>query len=400
MQTYGTNVLMAKAPHDLESHAVLPDAPIDFSKPQITEGDIEAVTRVMRTGWITTGEECRAFERELAEYLGGGEAVAVSSATTAEEICLAYLDLPPGARIGVPNWTFVSTALAVHRVGGVPVLLDVDRDTLNLSVASLEAALEEGLDAVVGVHYGGVAFPAAIRELCVRYGVPLVEDAAHAFGTSDDRGLIRGQGTAGACLSFYATKNLATGEGGAIVTDDPALAAFARTYRLHGMSADAIDRYRRPGAHSYDVETPGLKANMPDILAALGRSQLQRFEATQSHRRALTTWYRAALAGAELRIIPGELDAGSADHLFVIDLLQREQRDRVIASLRDHNIGSSVHFRPLDSFAWFIEQRIPVGPSGLAVCNELDGRIMSLPLHAGLTESDIDRVTSVVLSAL
>ncbi len=370
--------------------------PLAFSTPFITEGDIEAVVAVMRSGWITTGNECRAFEAELADYLGGGEAVAVSSATTAEEICLAYLDLPPGARVGVPNWTFVSTALAAHRVGAVPVLLDVDRDTLNLSPESLEAALIEGLDAVVGVHYGGVAFSAAIRELCEHHGVPLIEDAAHAFGTVDDRGPIRGQGTAGACLSFYATKNLATGEGGAILTDDPDLAAFARTYRLHGMSADAIDRYRRPGAHGYDVETPGLKANMPDILATLGRSQLRRFEETQLTRRLLTSRYRSGLAGLDLRVIPGEPDPGSADHLFVIDLLDRERRDRVIDALREDDIGSSVHFRPLDTFAWFIENQIPVGPSGLAVCNELDGRVMSLPLHVGLSAADVDRIVSVV----
>ncbi len=385
-----------------ESAGQLPASvgPIAFSTPFVTEGDIEAVVAVMRSGWLTTGNECRAFEQELADHVGGGEAVAVSSATTAEEICLAYLGLKPGARVGVPNWTFVSTALAAHRVGAVPVLLDVDADTLNLSADSLEAALEEGLDAVVGVHFGGVAMAARVRELCAAYGVPLVEDAAHAFGTTDDRGMVRGRGTAGACLSFYATKNLATAEGGAILTDDPALAAFARTYRLHGMSADAIDRYRRPGAHGYDVETPGLKANMPDMLAALGRSQLRRFEETQLTRRLLTNRYREGLADAELRIVPGDPDPGSADHLFVIDLLDRNRRDRVIDALRNDDVGSSVHFRPLNTFAWFVDEKIPVGPSGLAVCDALDGRVMSLPLHVGLTASDIDRVVTLVRSAL
>lgn len=376
------------------------DGPIAFSTPFITNEDVDAVARVLRSGWITTGTECQRFEEELVEYLGGGHAVTVSSATTAEEICLAYLRLEPGARVGVPNWTFVSTALAAHRVGAAPVLLDVDANTLNLSVDSLEAALAEGLDAVVGVHYGGVAFPAAIRELCAHHDVPLIEDAAHAFGTSDDRGRVRGEGTAGACLSFYATKNLATAEGGAVVTDDPDLAAFARTYRLHGMSADAIDRYRRPGAHSYDVEVPGLKANMPDLLAALGRSQLQRFDETQLTRRLLTNRYREGFASADLRIIPGEPDLGSADHLFVIDCLDRARRDRVIATLREHDIGSSVHFRPLNTFAWFIENDIPAGPGGLPVCEELDGRVMSLPLHVGLSAADIDRIVAVVDAAL
>ncbi len=380
--------------------AELDRSPIAFSKPTISDDDVAAVVEVLRSGWITTGPQVQMFEAELAEYLGGGSVITCSSATTAEEICLAYLDLPAGARVGVPNWTFVSTALAAHRVGAVPVLIDVEADDLNLSPEHLAAALEEGLDALVPVHFAGNPFAAEIRSMCADAGVPLIEDAAHAFGTVDDRGLVRGQGTLAACFSFYATKNLATGEGGAIATDDAGLAAFARTYRLHGMSADAIDRYRTPGAHAYDVESPGLKANMPDILATLGRSQLRRFGDTQCHRRGLTNRYREGLAGLDLRVVPGEPHPGSADHLFVIDLFDARRRDGVIAALSAVNIGSSVHFRPLHTFSWFRENDIPVGPGGLPVSSELDGRIMSLPLHAGLSLDDIDRVVSVVRSAL
>ena len=146
------------------------------------------------------------------------------------------------------------------------------------------------------MHFGGVAFGKQIHELCTELGVPLIEDAAHALGTTDHRGLVDGRGTAGACLSFYATKNLTSAEGGALVTDDDELADFARSYRLHGLSRDAWARYR-PGQRSgYDVVAPGIKGNLPDVLAAIALSQLDRFDEMQGRRRVLVNRYRDALA--------------------------------------------------------------------------------------------------------
>lgn len=365
---------------------------------------MDAVRAVLESGWITTGDVSSGFERDLEAYLGADHVVACSSNTMAEEICLAYLDLPTGSRVGIPSWTFASTGIAAHRVGLLPVLLDVDEDDLNLSALSLEAALnaEPGLDAVVGVHYGGRAMSPEIRRLCSRHSIPFIEDAAHALGTSDDRGLIRGSGeTLAACFSFYATKNLSTAEGGAIATSDAGLAEFARTFRLHGMSADAIDRYRRPGAHAYDILQPGLKANFPDILAALGRSQLARFEKMQARRRSIMTDYRQRLGGSEtsLRFVPGDLDPRSADHLAVIDAGCRDRRDAIIAALSAAKVGSSVHFRPLHTFSWFAAN-VPIGPSGVEICDRMDGRIMSLPLHVNLSNDDVARICDVVLTAV
>jgi len=167
-----------------------------FSPPDITDDDVDAVVGVLRSGWLTTGEECLRLEEELAGYLGIDHVVSLSSCTAALETAMAYLDLPPGARVGVPTWTFVSSALAPVHSGAVPVLLDVEEDSLNLSVASLDAALAEGLDAVVVVHFGGVAASDEIRARCAAFDVPLVEDCAHALGASDDRGPLAGLGTA------------------------------------------------------------------------------------------------------------------------------------------------------------------------------------------------------------
>lgn len=385
---------MADPDHAIEGRALLD--PVLFAAPDIAEDDIAAVTRVLRSGWLTTGAECAALEVELADHLGAAHVVAVSSCTAALEISLAQLRLPPGSRVGVPAWTFVSTALAAVHNNLVPVLLDVEPDSLNLSPAALGAALDERLDAVVPVHFGGVAVDGAVHDLCASAGVPVVEDAAHALGTRDRRGLVGSRGSGTACFSFYATKNLSSGEGGAIATDDPELATFARTYRLHGMSADALARYRPGGSTGYDLVEPGIKANLPDLLAALARSQLARFDTMQARRRALVDRYRANLADTDLRFVPAEHDPGGADHLVVVVLPEDSDREAVVSGLKDAGVHPSVHFRPLHHFAWF-GANAAVGPGGLSVCDSLAPRALSLPLHVGLDDAAVDRVCDALV---
>ncbi len=264
---------------------------------------------------------------------------------------------------------------------------------------NIDAALTEGLDAVVAVHFGGVAVDRRVHKLCADAGVPLIEDAAHALGTSDERGLVGGHGTHAACFSFYATKNLTSGEGGAIATDDAGLAAFARSHRLHGMSADAHARYKPGGGTHYDMVSPGIKANLPDLLAALARSQLGRFPQMQARRRTLLRAYRAALEPAGLTFVPRVEDPGSADHLAVVVLPEGVDRIRVIAAFGAAAIGTSVHFRPLHRFTWFAANA-PVGPTGTRVADELADRAISLPLHPALRDVDVDRVVEVLAESL
>ena len=387
-----------------------PTVPVPFAVPDLDADDIGAVTRVLESGWLTTGAECLGLEADLAAYLDIGHVVAMSSCTAALDTAVAYLDLPPGSRIGVPAWTFVSSALCAVHLGHQPVLLDVDPDTLNLAPDALAAALDPssdataagrpGLDAVVGVHFGGVALDRAIHEQCAAAGVPLIEDAAHALGARDHRGLVAGQGTAGACLSFYATKNLTSAEGGALATDDADLAEFARSYRLHGLSRDAWARYV-PGAHgAYDLVMPGIKANLPDVLAALARSQFRRFEAMQAARRAIVTRYRDRLADVPgLRFVPATLDGASADHLAPVLLPEGTDREAVAAALAAEGISTSVHFRPLHTFAWFADHAA-IGPGGLPVADALALRELSLPLYPTLTPATVDRVADALIAAL
>jgi len=375
-------------------------AQIDFAVPDITENDIDEVSRVLRSGWITTGRECVLLEQDLAAYLDVAHVVTLSSCTAALETAVAFLGLPPGARVGVPTWTFASTALCVVHQGLEPVLLDIDPDTLNLSPDALRRALADGLEAVIGVHFAGVALAPEIHELCAAAGVPLIEDAAHALGTVDHRGRVAGQGTAGACFSFYATKNLTSGEGGAVATDDDELADFARSFRLHGLNKDAWARYHPDAPSGYDLVSPGIKGNLPDVLAALARSQFTRFDAMQSRRRAIVERYRRNLAGvAGLRFVPGEPDPGSADHLAVVLLPEGTHRPAITEALSAARISTSVHFQPLHSFGWF-EKNAEIGLGGTPVADAVLDRALSLPLHPGLADSDVDRVCAALTESL
>lgn len=380
------------------------DNEIRFSAPDVGDEEVAAATRALLSGWITTGEECLSLEAELAQYLQVEHVVAVSSCTAALEIAAAALELPRGSRIGVPTWTFVSTALAPFHRGLRPVPLDIDPLTFNLSADALRAAIEdpEGLDAVIGVHFAGTPLPVEIHEICREAGIPLIEDAAHALGAVDHRGRIAGRGTAGACFSFYATKNLTSAEGGALATDDPELAAFAQSFRLHGLSRDAWARYT-PGARtgSYDIVGDGLKANLPDVLAAIARAQLGRFDQLQHRRAEMAATYRAQLAEIpELTVVPGQEYAGSAHHLMVVALPDHADRDTVQKQLAAESIGTSIHFRPLHTFAWFAQQGLSSGPGGTPNADRVADRALSLPFHTQLCDLDIERVCSALRGAL
>lgn len=374
------------------------EAGIRLADPDITEADIAAVTAVLRSGWLTSGRESVALEQELGAYLDCPYVIAVSSGTAALELSFAYLGLPPGARVGVPTWTFPASAFAPFHQGASIVLLDSDPDTMNVSVASLEAALDEGLDAVVMVHFGGTPVTEEAHQRCRAAGVPIVEDAAHAFGASDHRGKVAGAGTAGAAFSFYATKNLTSGEGGALATDDPELARFATAYRLHGLT-------RKPGAAwdpdvVTDIVGPGYKSNLSDVLAALARSQLHRFDDLQARRRDAVLRYRENLAGLDgLCFVPRELDDGNADHLLAVALPPGTDRRGVFTALDAKGIGTSLHFRPLHSYEWFAKNSA-IGPSGTPVADEMADRMISLPLHPGLSGAEVDRVCEVFGDAL
>ncbi|MFJ1967483.1 DegT/DnrJ/EryC1/StrS family aminotransferase [Streptomyces sp. NPDC087903] len=371
-----------------------PDIP--FAATWISPEARRAARRVLASGWVTTGPETELFEDEFAAHLGARHAVAVSSCTAALELALRALRLPVGAPVLVPAVTFCGAVQAVLHARLRPVLVDVDPRTGQVNAATVaRAARVCGCPrAMMVLHYAGA--PAPVAELAEAARLPLthiVEDAAHALGTSVDDQPV-GSLSRAACFSFYATKNLPIGEGGMVTTDDSEFARWIRRARLHGMSADAWRRNTTGGNWRYSVEEAGLKANMTDVQAAVGRAQLRHLDDWQIRRHALAAQYDAALAslaGIEPLDVPAS--GRHARHLYVVRVEEEygTGRDELIDRLAEHGIGTSVHFEPLHHMPYFRDTAI-TPPGGLPGADALFPRLLSLPLYPHLTDSEVDRV--------
>ncbi|HZD38152.1 MAG TPA: DegT/DnrJ/EryC1/StrS family aminotransferase [Actinomycetes bacterium] len=374
---------------------------VPFARVEICEEARQAAARVLESGWVTTGPEVLAFERELAEWVGAGNGVAVASCTAAIELALRALGLPRGAKVLTSTMTFCGAVHAIVHAGLVPVLADVDPVTLCSDAPACEAAARRagGVDAMVVTHYAG--YPAPVAELAEAAGLPLervVEDAAHALGTWIGTRPV-GTVSAATCFSFYATKNLPIGEGGMVTTDDPAIADHLRRGRLHGMSNDAWRRYLPGSAWRYSVEVAGLKANMTDLQAAIGRAQLRRFAGWQERRALLADRYEQGLAGVPGVLPPARPASGRhAWHLYAVQIGPELGlgRDELIARLAEHGVSCSVHFIPVHHFPYF---RRLLGPDLAGRHPGADAafeRIVSLPLYPGLGPDDVDHVCELI----
>ena len=376
---------------------------VPFARPVVAEDADAAVARVLRSGWLTTGPECAAFETEFAAWVGADHAVSVSSCTAAIEISLRALHLPAGTRVLVPAITFCGAAEAVHHAGLVPVLTDVDVDTGQISARTCAAAARDcdGAGALLVLHYAG--FPEPVDELAAAAGVPLsrvVEDAAHALGTWVD-GRHVGSLSRAACFSFHATKNLPIGEGGMITTDDPDLAQWARRARLHGMSTDAWGRYLPGGTWSYTVREAGIKANLSDVQAAIGRVQLRQLSAWQRRRAEIAARYTAALDAVPGLATPRVPAHGQhAWHLYAVRIKSdfKMTRDGLALALAEQGIGTSVHFIPLHHLPRFRASAV-LPSSGLRGADTVFPELLSLPMHPALTHAEMDAVCGAIMGA-
>lgn len=379
-----------------------PELLVPFARPEIVPEAQQAALRVLRSGWITMGPETREFERELARYLGARQVVAVASATAAIEIALRALRLPRGAKVLTPSLTFCGAVAAIGAAGLRPALVDVDERTLVPTPATVQAAVRRAgrPDAMIIQHMAG--YPVDAAELAAAAGLPasrIVEDAAHGLG-AELRGVRVGAESHAACFSFYATKNLPIGEGGAIATDSDELADAAATMRLHGMTRDAWRRYLPGGGWRYDVVEPGLKANITDIQAAIGRAQLTHLPDWQRRREHLASCYDEALAGLPgLARPPRPPDGRHAWHLYQVRLTPEcgISRELAIETLASQGIGASVHFIPVHQLSGY--QRILGADEcrSVPVTEQVAEEVLSLPMYPGLAESDIARVAQVLM---
>jgi perosamine synthetase len=372
---------------------------LPFHRPSIDRDEIDAVVDTLRSGWLTMGPKTRAFEDAFAAAIGAPHAVAVSSATAGLHLGLDALGIGPGDDVLVPTMTFTSTAATVIHTGARPVLVDCEPETLNLSVADAARKWTARTKAIVPVHFAGHPCDMdAILTLARERGAAVMEDAAHALAAR-----YRGRpiGTLGdlTVFSFYATKNLTTGDGGMVTTREAALAERVTTRRLHGMTRDAWRRYSSEGSWRYDVAYPGFKYNMTDLNAALGLVQLKRLPALQAERRRIAAEYRAALADLTALELPAcKADVEHAWHLFVVRVHPaqlRIGRNQVIQELTAAGVGTSVHFVPLHEHSYY---RDALGVRGEVLpCASAEWqRVISLPLFPGMTADEVDRVTDTL----
>ncbi|GIW56088.1 MAG: spore coat protein [Nitrospiraceae bacterium] len=378
---------------------------IPFALPDIDEREISAVTEVLKSGWLSSGPQVQAFEEEFSSFLQGRvHAVCVNSATSGLHLSLAALDIGPGDEVIVPVHTFTATAAAVCHAGATPVFVDVDEASLNIDPAAAEAAITSRTRAIIPVHFAGLSCDMdAILALAAKHGLAVIEDAAHALPATYNGHLVGTLPSSATVFSFYATKTLATGEGGMVVTRDPSLAARLRTLRLHGIDRDVFARYHSPRAGwFYQVVSPGYKCNMPDILAAIGRVQLQKLNEMWASRDRIAKRYSSELAFP--MVIPpamaphGEIHAW---HLYVIRLQEPlgRHRDDIIDTLKCRGIGTSVHFIPLHMHSYW-RNTFGLAPDMFPVSTRSYLSSISIPIYSRLSDEQVTRIISAIQQAL
>lgn len=378
---------------------------LPFAVPDIGDEEINEVVDSLRSGWITTGPKTKRFETDFAAYLGGNvEAIAVNSATAGLHLALEALGIGPGDEVITVSHTFTATAEVIRYMGAHPRFVDIDPATYCLDPRLLEGAITPATKAIIPVHYAGRSTAMGpLLEIARKHGLKVVEDAAHALPTTSDGQLIGTLGSDATVFSFYATKTLATGEGGMLVTRHPEIAKRARVMRLHGIDRDAFDRYRssKPAWH-YQVIAPGFKYNMTDMAAALGIHQLRKVEAFQERRQAIAQRYHQAFADLPV-ILPPDAAPGDrhAWHLYALCLKPEAPlgRDAFIQGMADRGIGCSVHYIPLHQHPYW-RDTYQLRPEDFPHTQRLYEGEVSLPIYTRMGDVDVAQVIEAVRSLL
>lgn len=362
--------------------------------------EIDAVTRVLESGWLTMGEETSQFEREFAAYLGVRHAIFVANCTAALHLAHHVLGAVAGDEIICPSLTFVATANSIVQTGATPVFADITSPTdLTISPSAIERCITPRTKGVTVMHYGGyVCAMDDILPLARRHGLYIVEDCAHSPGASLDGRMTGTLGDIG-CFSFFSNKNLSTGEGGMVVTDRDDLAEGVRLLRSHGMTTVTLDRHKGH-AFSYDVMQHGFNYRSSEINAAIGRVQLRKLDGNNRRRRQLVAEYENRLQHVpSISLIFGGRPVGerAAAHIFPILLAPGTDRQAIMFALRDRGVQTSIHYRPVHSFTAF---QCPVYEKALPVTTSIAERLVTLPLFPAMTQSQRDHVITELCSVL
>jgi dTDP-4-amino-4,6-dideoxygalactose transaminase len=362
---------------------------LPFSRPSIGEEEIREVVDCLRSGWITTGPRTVQFEKDFAAYVGARHAVALSSGTAGLHCAYAALDLNPGDEIICPSLTWPATATMALAAGAKVVFADILRSTRQIDPKDVERRITPRTRAIVPVHFTGA--PADVDALRALAGkrIAVIEDAAHAAGTEYKGRRVGGLGNT-AIYSFHPIKDMTTGEGGMLTTDDDALAERVRLFKFHGVSRDAWKAYGASAQARYDVVSAGFKYNLTDLASALGLHQLRKLDGFIERRRAIAERYLAAfegLRGLELPRAP-EVAHRHAWHLFTV---LSDEREALMGRLREENIGTGLHFEAVHRTTLYRDPAVRL-PETEYVCD----RILSLPLFPEMSDGDVDDVVAAV----
>jgi dTDP-4-amino-4,6-dideoxygalactose transaminase len=371
---------------------------LPYALPYWDDSEINAVVDAIRSNWWSKGPKTVEFEQRFADFVGAKFAVAVNSCTAALHTALVAKDIGEGDEVITTPLTFCSTANVVVHAGAKPVFADVCADTGCIDPEAVERAVTERTRAIIPVHYGGQPCDMdRIEAIAKKHGIFILEDAAHAVYTTCRGRMVGSMNTA--AFSFYATKNISTGEGGMLTTDDGGLAERARVLTSHGMSRNAWNRYAKGGSWRYDVEFAGYKYNMTDLQAALGLSQLERLEYMQDLRERYAAIYNEEFAGVKGVRTPVDGGLGrNAWHLYMIRIEKDEldiDRDQFIEELKAMNIGTSVHFIPVHLHP-FYRRTFGHMPGDFPVAEGIFEKIISLPLYPSMSEEDVRYVARAV----
>lgn len=383
----------------------MPDVP--FAQPDVGEREIDAVVRVLRSGWLTTGAECSAFESEFAGRVGAGHAVALNSCTAALHLGLEALGVGPGDLVYLSPYTFAASGEVIQYVGATPVFVDIDPVTKNIDPSLLRDLVESPPvpgtpKAVMPIHIAGTPCDMdAIWAVAGDHELAVVEDAAHAF-PSTYRGRPVGTAQQGvrsvACFSFYATKTITTGEGGMLVTDDEEVVERVRMMSLHGLSRQAWKRYQQGGSWRYDIVEAGYKYNLTDTAAAMGRVQLDRAEEMREARAAISRRYDQELSDLPGLSVPETppYPHESSYHLYVPRVDGSVvSRDALVEGLRGAGIGTSVHFIPLHLHTHYRE-RYGTRAGQYPASEQVFGEALSLPLSSAMSDAHVSSVVAAL----
>lgn len=376
---------------------------VPFFKASTGKEEEEAVLRVIRSGWLTTGKETLAFEKEFASCIEVPYALAVNSNTSGMILAMEALGVKAGKAVITTPYTFVSTAATARHLGADVYFADIEKDSYSIDPQSIEKILQspkgKNVAAIVPVHIAGnVCNMKAIMELAKKYNVKVIEDCAHSFPSKTQMGYAGAIGDAG-IFSFYVTKTITTGEGGMVTTKDPELAKHMTMMRMHGMDRTTWDRYTSPKASwVYDIVAPGYKSNLPDILAALGRVQLSRADEFDEKRKRHAAKYNEAFSKFDFIKLPPDGE-GNSWHLYLmrLDLTKLKcDRDSFAKKLQERGIGISVHFIPIFYFSYWKNLYADFTEKNFPNAAKQYSQTITLPLWPDMTDEMVETVIKTV----